>query len=476
MTSTPPKNLSSIAQSLYDLGYARIKLPLTANIQLSQLFNLASQYFKLDENSKKLASDDSLGIGWTTVKNVKEMLQIRLGDDMKFPNDCPKQLEEESKKAFKELDQLCRQYLKDTLEKSLPDVYERIESMLDPPIDELQKDGKYLSSSVLVFCRYFNHEDGKKLPCHSHTDFGLFTFCFENEPGLQVYKPGKTSNWLFCNEKKDGTEHGVLMMGEQMSNLSKGVFRSTIHRVYNTGKERISLFFKLRLRPAAVGPMSEADYKLIEKQSHVPLKVIKQKSKKTSNALKEISKLPMEIYFSIFFFLPLQEICKLRLVCEDWRELVDHNSFWRFMAIARWGIIAVNIPSWKELYKERHLNEIRQTKSSSTLHVELNPRLKKDTHVKLVVVGDTSVGKTSLLLTYANKEFPEEYIPTVFDEYTATITIDGVRMTLALWDTAGNSLFNSINDYNRTTRIRSIETIVLSTNQYFRDTLFCSRS
>lgn len=65
-------------------------------------------------------------------------------------------------------------------------------------------------------------------------------------------------------------------------------------------------------------------------------------------------------------------------------------------------------------------------------------------HIKCVVIGDGNVGKTCLMKTYVENSFPRDYVPTVFDNYTTSLRVDGYPVSLGLWDTAGQAEYDRL--------------------------------
>ncbi|KAI9491540.1 Rho1 GTPase [Zychaea mexicana] len=74
---------------------------------------------------------------------------------------------------------------------------------------------------------------------------------------------------------------------------------------------------------------------------------------------------------------------------------------------------------------------------------------------KLVIVGDGACGKTSLLTVFAQGDFPQGHVPTVFDNMVKDFDVDGQHVELALYDTAGQE------DYDRLRPLSYPDTHVL---------------
>ncbi|GAB2225874.1 hypothetical protein Droror1_Dr00021644 [Drosera rotundifolia] len=64
---------------------------------------------------------------------------------------------------------------------------------------------------------------------------------------------------------------------------------------------------------------------------------------------------------------------------------------------------------------------------------------------KLLLIGDSAVGKSCLLLRFADDSYVDSYISTIgVDFKIRTIELDGKTIKLQIWDTAGQERFRTI--------------------------------
>jgi len=65
--------------------------------------------------------------------------------------------------------------------------------------------------------------------------------------------------------------------------------------------------------------------------------------------------------------------------------------------------------------------------------------------IKLLLIGDSGVGKSCLLLRFCDDSFTPSFITTIgIDFKIRTIELDGKRIKLQIWDTAGQERFRTI--------------------------------
>jgi small GTP-binding protein len=79
------------------------------------------------------------------------------------------------------------------------------------------------------------------------------------------------------------------------------------------------------------------------------------------------------------------------------------------------------------------MSKVARTSSSSELLL------------KLIIIGDSGVGKSKTLMRLCDEEFKSNYTPTIgVDFKIKSITMNGRRLKFQIWDTAGQERYRTI--------------------------------
>ncbi|KNC84377.1 Ras-like protein Rab-7a, partial [Sphaeroforma arctica JP610] len=87
------------------------------------------------------------------------------------------------------------------------------------------------------------------------------------------------------------------------------------------------------------------------------------------------------------------------------------------------------------------------TRSISYIHTHISPASMSQRKVllKVIILGNSGVGKTAIMNRYINKKFNPVYKATIGADFlTKEVNIDGQAITLQIWDTAGQERFQSL--------------------------------
>ena len=79
-----------------------------------------------------------------------------------------------------------------------------------------------------------------------------------------------------------------------------------------------------------------------------------------------------------------------------------------------------------------------------------------DVLFRLLLIGDSGVGKTCLLCRFTDNEFHSSHISTIgVDFKMKTIEVDGIKVLIQIWDTAGQERYQTITkQYYRRAQVR----------------------
>jgi len=82
--------------------------------------------------------------------------------------------------------------------------------------------------------------------------------------------------------------------------------------------------------------------------------------------------------------------------------------------------------------------------SSQSLTLSVSPQTLPENNITCCIIGDCLVGKSSLVVSYTTNDFPTNYVPTAFDNYSVDISVGNRLVHFDICDTGGKEPFSPL--------------------------------
>ncbi|KAH3766548.1 GTP-binding protein YPTC1 [Pelomyxa schiedti] len=150
-----------------------------------------------------------------------------------------------------------------------------------------------------------------------------------------------------------------------------------------------------------------------------------------------ILRIPVEVVVYILSLLPPQDLFRLQRVCKNLchisRTVIASDEYWITHRLEKSQFLSCKAMEYRLITVRKEIEAARAVPS-----IPVSDPSGRDYHklLKVVLIGDSSVGKSSIITRFADDIFTETYVYTIgIDFKIKTVEMYGERIKLQIWDT-----------------------------------------
>ncbi|KAH3756078.1 GTP binding protein [Pelomyxa schiedti] len=163
---------------------------------------------------------------------------------------------------------------------------------------------------------------------------------------------------------------------------------------------------------------------------------------------------PQDVVIQILSMLLPKDLYRVQRVCKALmklsKQILLSKAYWESISASKEAFEYYHSPTMG--YSQLH-SDVGAALVAPPVHIPKTNSMafEYDCIFKIVILGGAGVGKSCLLLRFADGEFTDSYIPTIgVDFKIKTVDICGLTIKMQIWETAGQERFRTITPHSYT--------------------------